>query len=74
MVKRVSAAQAKAQLSALSADVAHGGQRVVIERHGTPMVALVSLADLDLLGQDSSNFGAAARGPCPRGRLAGSGR
>ena len=51
MTKRISAAQAKAQLSALSAEVAHGGQRVVIERHGTPIVALVSMADLDQLGQ-----------------------
>ena len=51
MVKRVSAAQAKAQLSALSAEVAYGGQRVVIERRGRPLVALVSMADLELLRQ-----------------------
>lgn len=54
MARRVSAAQAKAQLSALSAEVAHGGQRVVIERHGKPMVAMVSMADLEQLGQDPS--------------------
>ncbi len=52
MAKRVSAAQAKAQLSALSAEVAYGGQRVVIERRGRPLVALVSMADLELLGHD----------------------
>ena len=51
MAKRVSAAQAKAQLSALSAEVAYGGEPVVIERRGRPLVALVSLADLELLGQ-----------------------
>ncbi len=51
MAKRVSAAQAKAQLSALSAEVAYGGERVVIERRGKPLVALVSIADLELLGQ-----------------------
>ena len=52
MAKRVSASQAKAQLSALSAEVAYGGQRVVIERRGRPLVALVSMADLELLGHD----------------------
>ena len=51
MARRVSATQAKAQLSALSAEVAYGGQRVVIERHGTPIVALVSMEDLKLLGR-----------------------
>ena len=64
MVKRVSAAQAKAQLSALSAEVAYGGQRVVIERRGRPLAALVSMADLELLGQDRA---ASAR---PHGALA----
>ncbi len=57
MAKRVSAAKAKAQLSALSAEVAHSGQRVIIERHGTPMIAMVSMADLDLLGQDRATSG-----------------
>ena len=57
MARRVSAAQAKAQLSALSAEVAHGGQRIVIERHGRPMVALVRVDDLDLLGQDEATSG-----------------
>ena len=52
MTKRVSAAQAKAQLSALSAEVAYEGQPVVIERRGKPLVALVSMSDLELLGQD----------------------
>ena len=51
MAKRVSAALAKAQLSALSAEVAYGGERVVIERRGKPLVALVSIADLEVLGQ-----------------------
>ena len=64
MAKRVSAAQAKAQLSALSAEVAYGGQRVVIERRGRPLAALVSMADLELLGQDRA---ASAR---PHGALA----
>ena len=64
MVKRVSAAQAKAHLSALSAEVAYGGQRVIIERHGTPLVALVSMDDLELLGH------ARATSARPHGALA----
>ena len=52
MAKRVSAAQAKAQLSALAAEVAYGGQHVIIERRGKPLVALVSVEDLELLEQE----------------------
>jgi prevent-host-death family protein len=48
----VSAAQAKAQLSALAAEVAYGGQHVIIERRGKPLVALVSVRDLERLEQD----------------------
>ena len=64
MTKRVSAAQAKAHLSALSAEVAYGDQPVVIERRGKPLVALVSMSDLELLGQDRTT---SAR---PQGALA----
>lgn len=49
MVKRVSAAEAKAHFSALMAEVAHGGRHVVIERRGKPLAALVSMADLKRL-------------------------
>jgi prevent-host-death family protein len=52
VVKRVSAAQAKAQLSALAAEVAYGGQHVIIERRGKPLVALVSVDDLKRLEED----------------------
>lgn len=51
MSKRVSAAQAKACFSALVSDVAHGGGRVIIERHGRPVAALVSLEDLARITQ-----------------------
>lgn len=54
MAKRVSAAQAKAHLSALTAEVAYGGQRVVIERRGTPLAAIVSVDDLERLEQDQA--------------------
>jgi len=49
VVKKTSAAQAKAQFSALMAEVAHGGKRVVIERRGKPLAALVSVSDLERL-------------------------
>lgn len=64
MAKRVSAAKAKAQFSALAAEVADGGQPVIIERRGTPLVALVRVGDLDVLEQERAT---SAR---PRGALA----
>ena len=64
MPKRVSAAQAKAQLSALSSEVAYGGERIVIQRRGKPLVALVSMDDLELLDQDRAASGR------PQGALA----
>lgn len=51
MAKVVSAAQAKAQLSALMAEVAYGNKRVIIERRGRPVAALVSVTDLESLEQ-----------------------
>ncbi len=49
MTKKVSAAQAKAQFSALVADVARGGEYVIIERRGKPLAALVSIEELKRL-------------------------
>lgn len=49
MTKKVSAAEAKAHLSALMAQVAYGGERVVVERRGKPLAALVSMDDLQRL-------------------------
>lgn len=56
MAKKVSAAQAKAQLSTLAAEVGYGGQHIIIERHGKPIAALVSVGDLERLerGQATS--------------------
>ncbi len=51
MARRVSAAEAKAQLPLLVAEVAHGGQHYVIERRGKPVAALVSVDDLQKLEQ-----------------------
>ncbi|MBI4286594.1 MAG: type II toxin-antitoxin system Phd/YefM family antitoxin [Chloroflexi bacterium] len=52
MVKKVSAAEAKAKLSALVAEVAFGGQRIIIERRGKAMAAMVNVKELELLGQE----------------------
>jgi prevent-host-death family protein len=49
MTKRVSSAQAKAQFSALVAQVADGGEHVIIERRGKPLAALVSVDELQRL-------------------------
>ena len=64
MTKRVSAAQAKARFAALAAEVAYRGQSVIVERRGTPFVALVSVGDLEHLEQDRAT---SAR---PQGALA----
>ena len=51
MIKRVSAAKAKAQLAAIASEVADGGPHVVIERRSKPWVALVRVSDLEYLKQ-----------------------
>lgn len=47
MTRRVAAAEAKARFSELVARVAHGGERVIIERHGKPVAAVVSIEELE---------------------------
>jgi prevent-host-death family protein len=64
MSKKVSVAEAKARLSALMAEAAHGGKRILIERRGEPMAALVSVSDLERLEQGQPKSGR------PRGALA----
>ncbi|MBF8264558.1 MAG: Antitoxin [Dehalococcoidia bacterium] len=64
MTRKVSAAQAKAQLSALVAEVAYGGQHIIIERRGKPLAALVSMRDLEHLEGEHATFAQ------PRGALA----
>lgn len=63
MVKKVSAAEAKAKLSALVAEVAFGDQHIIIERRGKPLAALVNISDLEQL---EHGHAASAR---PRGAL-----
>ena len=64
MALRVSAAQAKAHLSALASAAAFGNERIIIERRGKPLAALVSVTDLERL----ETGGPAA--PRPQGALA----
>lgn len=63
MAKKVRAAEAKAKLSALMAEVAFGGQHIVIERRGKPLAAMVSIGELEQLEQGH------ATSPHPRGAL-----
>ena len=61
MVKKVSAANAKAHFSELVASVAFGKERYIIERRGKPLAALVSLEDLATVQEAAG---------APRGALA----
>jgi len=63
MAKKVSAAEAKAKLSALMAEVAFGGQHIVIEKRGKPLAAMVSIGELEHLEQGRPTS------PHPRGAL-----
>lgn len=47
MVITVGVAEAKARLSELLARVAHGGERVILQRRGKPVAALVPMQDLE---------------------------
>lgn len=49
MAKRVGTHEAKTRLSEYLNQVAYAGERVIVERHGKPVAALVSLADLQRL-------------------------
>ena len=64
MAISVSDDEAKAGLSALISEVIYGGQRVIIQRRGKPLAALVSLDDLALIEREQAG---AAR---PQGALA----
>ena len=71
MVKRVSAAQAKAQLSAIASEVAHGGPHVIIERRNKPWVALVRVSDLERLGAGPDDIRTPPGRSRPGGSMAG---
>ncbi|MBQ1088695.1 type II toxin-antitoxin system Phd/YefM family antitoxin [Streptomyces sp. B93] len=50
MAYEIPVTQARAELADLINRVVYGGERVVVTRHGKPLVALVSAADLERLG------------------------
>jgi prevent-host-death family protein len=54
MVHEVPVTQARAELAELVNRVVYGGQRVVVTRHGKPLVALVSAADLQRLQESEA--------------------
>jgi prevent-host-death family protein len=49
MAYEIPVTQARAELADLINRVVYGSERVVVTRHGKPLVALVSAADLQLL-------------------------
>ncbi|MGP3998936.1 type II toxin-antitoxin system Phd/YefM family antitoxin [Streptomyces sp. 8N706] len=51
MAYEIPVTQARAELADLINRVVYGGERVVVTRHGKPLVALVSAADLQQLEQ-----------------------
>ena len=51
----VNVVEAKKNFSDLMARVAYGGQRLIIERHGKPMMAWVNMADYARLQQSEQD-------------------
>ncbi|MGW7366519.1 type II toxin-antitoxin system Phd/YefM family antitoxin [Streptomyces sp. NPDC054841] len=49
MAYEIPVTQARAELAELINRVVYGGERVVVTRHGKPLAALVSAADLERL-------------------------
>ncbi len=64
MTTRVSLAEAKAKLSAVVDDVRRTARRYLIERHGRPAAAIISVEELARLEE------ADLLGPAPAGALA----
>lgn len=54
MTYEIPVTQARAALADLINRVVYGGERVVVTRHGKPLVALVSAADLEKLQEASA--------------------
>ncbi|TWV46064.1 type II toxin-antitoxin system Phd/YefM family antitoxin [Streptomyces misionensis] len=62
MAYEIPVTQARAELADLINRVVYGGERVVVTRHGKPLVALVSAADLERLDALEALDGAAEPG------------
>jgi prevent-host-death family protein len=80
MAYEIPVTQARAELAELINRVVYGGERVVVTRHGKPLVALVSAADLERLESDQegaeeqvissvSSLGSVASASGERGRF-----
>ncbi|WP_419992922.1 type II toxin-antitoxin system Phd/YefM family antitoxin [Streptomyces boninensis] len=77
MAYEIPVTQARAELADLINRVVYGGERVLLTRHGKPLVALVSAADLERLEaapaepviQSVSDVGAAPSAPGERRRF-----
>lgn len=54
MAYEIPVTQARAELAELINRVVYGGERVVVTRHGKPLVALVSATDLERLENDAA--------------------
>ncbi|MEU7135681.1 type II toxin-antitoxin system Phd/YefM family antitoxin [Streptomyces sp. NPDC046261] len=59
MAYEIPVTQARAELAELINRVVYGGERVVVTRHGKPLVALVSAADLRRLEEIDAGGSAA---------------
>ncbi|MDT9684376.1 type II toxin-antitoxin system Phd/YefM family antitoxin [Streptomyces sp. TRM76323] len=62
MAYEIPVTQARAELADLINRVVYGGERVVVTRHGKPLVALVSSADLERLESAAEAAGERAIG------------
>ncbi|MEU9460874.1 type II toxin-antitoxin system Phd/YefM family antitoxin [Streptomyces sp. NPDC048312] len=80
MAHEIPVTQARAELAELINRVVYGGERVVLTRHGRPLVALVSAADLERLEKEEaaveeqvissvSSIGSSASAPGERRRF-----
>lgn len=63
MTYEIPVTRARAELAELINRVVYGGERVVVTRHGKPLVALVSAADLERLQQLAGDLEEAAEAP-----------
>ncbi|WP_410534998.1 type II toxin-antitoxin system Phd/YefM family antitoxin [Streptomyces sp. KL2] len=54
MAYEIPVTQARAELADLINRVVYGGERVVVTRHGKPLVALVAAADLERLEEQDA--------------------
>ncbi len=57
VTKRISATRAKAEFSSLVSRVERGGEHFVIERHGKPVAALVSIEEMGRIEEGPAEEG-----------------